>query len=72
MLLDLVRFHPSPVLLVRPTGGGKSATRDVSGLLAGGVVLNIVPLLSLGADQEKKIQFYPSEFGIDADSIHID
>ena len=44
-----------PLLLVRSTGGGKSAVRDVSGFLVGGITLTIVPLLSLAADQTSKI-----------------
>ena len=44
-----------PVLLVRSTGGGKSAVRDVSGFLCGGISITIVPLLSLAADQTTKL-----------------
>ena len=44
-----------PLLLVRSTGGGKSAVRDVSGFLCGGITLTIVPLLSLSADQTSKL-----------------
>ena len=44
-----------PVLLVRSTGGGKSAVRDVSGFLCGGISITIVPLLSLAADQTSKL-----------------
>jgi superfamily II DNA helicase RecQ len=47
---------PEPVLLVRSTGGGKSAARDVAGFLCGGIVVTIVPLLSLAADQTTKLQ----------------
>jgi len=48
----------SPVMVVRSTGGGKSAVRDVTGCIMKGVVLTIVPLLSLGADQTKKLEAY--------------
>ena len=44
-----------PILLCRPTGGSKSSVRDAAGLLIGGVVLTIVPLLSLAANQTQKI-----------------
>ena len=44
--------EPGLVMLVQATGGGKSAVRDAIGLAAGGVILTIVPLLSLGADQD--------------------
>ena len=46
----------SPLLLVRSTGGGKSAVRDVSGFLCGSITLTIVPLLSLAADQTAKLE----------------
>ena len=48
--------NTAPVLLVRPTGGGKSSVRDVHGVMNGGVLLTITPLLSLGADQEDKMR----------------
>ena len=48
---------PAPVLQIRPTGGGKSSTRDVSGVMLRGVTLTIVPLLALGADQEQKLSY---------------
>ena len=44
-----------PLLLVRATGGGKSAVRDVAGFLCGGISITIVPLLSLAADQTSKL-----------------
>ena len=44
-----------PILLVRSTGGGKSAVRDVAGILCGGITITIVPLLSLAADQTAKL-----------------
>ncbi len=67
------RFQPMPVLMVRPTGGGKSATRDVTGLLLGScVVLTIVPLLSLGADQTLKIKRYENLYNLPVTPIHID
>ena len=47
---------PQPVLLVRTTSGGKSAVRDVVGYCTSGVVITIVPLLSLAADQVNKLK----------------
>ena len=38
----------SPVLLVRPTGDGKSLVRNIAATFFGGVTLTIVPLLALG------------------------
>jgi hypothetical protein len=43
------------VLVVRPTGGGKSLLRDIVGIILGGVALTVLPLLSLGADQTSKV-----------------
>ena len=48
------RGAASPILLVQPTGGGKSSVRDVCAMLLGGCCLTIVPLLSLAADQTEK------------------
>ena len=45
-----------PLLLVRSTGGGKSAVRDISSILCGGITITIVPLLSLAADQTSKLK----------------
>ena len=45
-----------PLLLVRSTGGGKSAVRDVSGFLCGGITITVVPLLSLAANQTSKLE----------------
>jgi superfamily II DNA helicase RecQ len=56
-----------PILLVRSTGGGKSAVRDVSGLLLGRIVLTIVPLLSLSADQTSKMAAFIQEIGLAPD-----
>ena len=48
--------HPSgPVLIVHCTGGGKSAVRNTFGFACEGVILTLVPLLSLGADQSTKL-----------------
>jgi hypothetical protein len=46
---------PSVVLLVAPTGGGKSLVRDVVASASPGVTLSISPLLALGADQESNL-----------------
>jgi hypothetical protein len=48
---------PIPILLCRPTGGGKSAIRDCAGLiLGGGVVVTFVPLLAVAGDQTAKVR----------------
>ena len=46
MEIDPILYKPGPVLLVRSTGGGKSAVCDTIGYTLGGVILTIVPLLS--------------------------
>ena len=47
--------YPTVNLLCRATGGGKSLTFQTFGAVTGGVVLVIVPSLSLAADQVSKI-----------------
>jgi ATP-dependent DNA helicase RecQ len=61
-----------PVLLVRPTGGGKSSVRDVHGIINGGVSLTITPLLSLGSDQEEKLWSRPNASAGNIVPIHLD
>jgi superfamily II DNA helicase RecQ len=68
--------HPSPkssVLLVQPTGGGKTCCNVSHSLILAGFSLTIVPLLSLGVDQEEKLKRYPSDAskGI-INPIHLD
>jgi superfamily II DNA helicase RecQ len=48
------------VLLVQPTGGGKTLVRDVHAIMNGGMSLTITPLLSLGAGQEEKLWSRPN------------
>jgi superfamily II DNA helicase RecQ len=62
----------APILLVRPTGGGKSSVRDVYSLMNGGVSLTISPLLSLGADQEEKLKVKAKQTLGPVCPIHID
>jgi superfamily II DNA helicase RecQ len=63
---------PRAVLLIRPTGGGKSSVRDVYSVMCAGVPLTITPLLSLGADQTEKIRKYASKNGGPVHSFHLD
>jgi hypothetical protein len=60
------------VLMVRSTGGGKSAVRNTLGLIREGVSLTIVPLLSLGADQTEKINVMAQTRGLSIESHHLD
>ena len=54
MKFKLSSINPAPVLFVQPPGGGKLLVRDVHSVFCRGVSLTIVPILSLGADQQKK------------------
>jgi hypothetical protein len=65
-------LHPAPVLLVRPTGGGKSSVRDVYSIMDGGFSLTITPLLSLGADQEEKLTSRAKQTTGRVVSVHLD
>jgi hypothetical protein len=62
------RQHPQPtsaVLMVQPTSAGKSSVRDLHAIILCGFILTIVPLLSLGTDQSRKMgQFSKSESGM--------
>ena len=55
---DLVQSHrfnnKSNMLIVRPTGGGKSLVYQVAGYLMKGITLFISPLLALASDQTRK------------------
>ena len=66
------KIDPAPVLLVRPTGGGKSSVRDVYSIMNGGFSLTITPLLSLGADQESKITLKARQTTGNIISVHLD
>jgi superfamily II DNA helicase RecQ len=63
---------PAPVLLVRPTGGGKSSVRDIYSVMYAGFSLTIVPLLSLGADQEEKLTLRAKHAEGTIMSVHLD
>ena len=48
---------PIPVLLCRPTGGGKTAVQNATSItLGGGISLMLVPLLALAGDQTSKLR----------------
>ena len=46
---------PAAVLLVAPTGEGKSMVRDIFAAGQGGIHWSISPLLSFTADQKSKL-----------------
>ena len=48
------------MLIVRPTGGGKSLVYQVAGYLMKGIALFISPLLALGPDQIQKLHKFMS------------
>ena len=60
---------PHPILLVRSTGGGKSAIRDCVGFCLRGVVVTIVPLLSLAADQTEKMKIIIKNAGLQNNDV---
>ena len=62
----------APVLLVCPTGGGKSSVCDVYSVMNGGVSLTITPLLALGADQDQKITLKAKQTAGTVVSVHLD
>ncbi len=63
---------PGPVLLVHSTGGSKSAVRNTIGFALGGIILTIVPLLSLGADQCTKLKALATAHGLPIKCFHLD
>jgi hypothetical protein len=65
-------IYPGAVLLVRPTGGGKSSVWDVYSVMCAGVSLTITPLLSLGVDQTQEIQQNTSTNGGPVHAYHLD
>jgi hypothetical protein len=72
-IIALVKANScAPLLLVRPTGGGKSAVRDTVAVILAGVVLTISPLLSLGSDQNEKIGMKASQEYGTVVSFHLD
>ena len=64
--------NPAPVLLVHPTGGGKSSIHDVYSVIEGSFSLTITPLLSLGADQDEKLTLRAKQTAGKVVSVHLD
>jgi hypothetical protein len=64
--------HVAPVLLVQPTGGVKLSYQDIYSVIKGGVSLSICPLLSIGADQEEKLNLKALDVTRPILSIHLD
>jgi ATP-dependent DNA helicase RecQ len=60
------------MLVVLPTGGGKSLLRDVCGIILGSVTLTIVPLLSVGADQTLKVNSRALPDVLSVGAFHLD
>eukprot|EP00978_Attheya_sp_CCMP212_P030618 scaffold113201_cov65-Attheya_sp.AAC.1 len=65
-------IDPGGVLLVRPTGGGKSLLHDLFADGVGGMHWSISPLLSLTADQESKINLTAFQDNGDIILVHLD
>ena len=72
MVVPCSGISPAPVLLVRPTGGGKSSVRDVYSVMNGSISLTITPLLALGADQDEKISLKAKQTSGTVASVHLD
>jgi hypothetical protein len=60
---------PGVILLLRPTGGGKSSVCGVYSIICTGVSLAVTPLLSLGADQTQKIRQNASLMVVQSPSV---
>ena len=56
-------YHPTALLLVQSTGGGKSMVPMTFGSVSRGVTLIIENTLSLSADQVSKFRFSSSKYG---------
>jgi Superfamily II DNA helicase len=63
---------PLKLLLVRPTGGGKTLVFTSIAACIKGITLCITPLLSLGADQVQKIMSKTSETNKTIVGFHLD
>lgn len=63
---------PSPVLFIQPTGGGKSLIRNVYSCIFLGVMLIIVPVLSLGDNLCKNVEDNASQGCGYVITIHLD
>jgi superfamily II DNA helicase RecQ len=64
---------PGAVLLIRPTGGGKSAARNVHSIMCTGVSLIITPPLPpLGEDQTQRMRQNASLNGGSVHANHLD
>jgi superfamily II DNA helicase RecQ len=68
---DQLSPTPTPHLLVRNTGGGKSLVRDTTAFILGGVTLTISPLLVLGSDQTIKLKTMIQQ-GTGIKAVHLD
>jgi hypothetical protein len=67
-----IRNIPMKLLLVRPTGGGKTLVFTSIAACIKGITLCITPLLSLGADQVQKIMSKTSETDKTIIGFHLD
>ena len=72
MKFKLSSIKHAPVLFVKPYGDGKLLVRDVHSTLCQGVSLTIVPILSLSADQRKKVTDKANQSCGRIISIHLD
>jgi superfamily II DNA helicase RecQ len=72
-IIDFARRKtPKTTLLVMPTGKSKSAVRDVCGTVFRDIMLTLVPLSSLGADQFRKLNTRVDRTQANVAAFHLD
>ena len=75
IIRDIVLSHRSNnkqnMLVVRPTGGGKTLVYQVAGYMMKGITLFLSPLLALASDQTNKLR-KTTRHHLDFVSLHLD
>ena len=75
IIRDIVISHRSNnkqnMLVVRPTGGGKTLVYQVAGYMLKGITLFLSPLLALASDQTNKLR-KTTRHHLDFVSLHLD
>ena len=67
-----VTHIPAPIFFVKETGGGKSLVRDIHSVIFRGVLLTILPLLALGAEQSSKVLLKATQTSGDVLPVYLD
>lgn len=71
LIMNMNKIPPNPILMVQPTGSGKSLIPLTFGTIAKGVVLVIENTLSLASDQCNRIKRVNQFQGHAVSSIHL-